>query len=223
MSGKVLLLYGSPKGEKGASANIAHHVIEGMRERGAEITPIGIYRSLDQQEAFDRLVKAFDEADSVVLSFPLYIDTLHAGVCEALTRLYRGKEGISQKRRKLLAICNCGFPESRQCRSALRSCQLFAERMGMEFWGGVAIGNGGMLGGGPSHDGRINVKQTEALHALGKGLNDGGAIPAVAVELLGRSPVPPRMYTFFANMGWNATARKNGVRRKMKARPYQRS
>lgn len=223
MSGKVLLLHGSPKGEKGASANIAHYVIDGMSERGGDVTSIGIYRSLDKQETFDRLVRAFDEADSVVLAFPLYIDTLPAGVCEALTRLYRGKERMSEKRRKLLAICNCGFPESRQCRSALRSCQFFAERMGMEFWGSVAIGQGGMMGGGTSHEGRISVKQMEALRAIGSGLIEGGTIPADAVELLGRPAIPPRMYTFFANMGWNAAARKNGVRRRIKAKPYQRN
>lgn len=222
MSGKVLVLYGSPKGERGASANIAGHVIEGIRGGGADVSSLSIYRSLDQEEAFERLVKAYDEAESVVLAFPLYIDTLPAGVTEALARLLPRREGMTRRRRQLLVICNCGFPESQHCRYALRSCQLFAERMGMEFWGGVAIGQGGMLGGGNGEQARANRRQVEALRSMGSRLAGGKAIPAEAVELLARPAIPSRMYTLFGNMGWNKLARKNGVRGQMRARPYQR-
>lgn len=222
MSRKVLVLYGSPKGERGASANIVGHVLEGIQQRGRVITSLSIYKSIDQQDAVDRLVRAFDDADDVVLTFPLYIDTLPAGVSEALTGLFQSKERISEKLRRFLAICNCGFPESHQCQFALRSCQLFAERMGMEFWGGVAIGQGGMLGGGTSQVGRVGKKQMDALRSIGSALADGTALPGDAVDLLARPNVPPRMFTFFGNRGWNAAAKKNGVRQNVKARPYLR-
>ena len=89
------------------------------------------------------MLAAVAAADLVVLSFPLYIDSLPAPVIRALELIADDRAGQAPRgdlpqesdRRGLVAICQCGFPEAQQDQVALEICANFARTVGFE-WAG---------------------------------------------------------------------------------------
>lgn len=145
----ALVLVGSPKGRNSSSFLLASKMAEGMRKHGAAVREELVHAGLRSEEATLRLLDAVDAADLLVFSFPLYVDSLPSPLTRLVERIAVRRAGAAGKGSTRLAVMvQCGFPESRQCDTAIGICRLFAERTGMHWSGALAMGMGGSLGQG---------------------------------------------------------------------------
>jgi hypothetical protein len=123
--------------------------------------------------------------------------------------------------RRFAALINCGFPEARQCDTAIAICRCFAREAGMEWAGGLALGGGESIGGRPLKEaGGVAKNARKALDLAAEALSEGRQVPGEAVSLMARPTVPAWMYTVIGDIGWRLKARRRGTGTRMKDRPY---
>jgi hypothetical protein len=213
----ALVLLGSPKGGNGSSANLGNYLGEKLRAGGVTVETVSACGAAGDRSA---LAAKFQNADLVVVSFPVYWDTLPSGLTEAFLALLDAGSKPDDRKRFLAAVCNCGFPDSSNCLGALKAVELFGRRMGMDFLGGVAIGMGGVLGQGKLEDIGLFRKNLPRLDKVAARLSKGEKLPADVIEALGRPIAPAFLYMMLGNMNFNKLAKKNGARKRMDARPY---
>jgi multimeric flavodoxin WrbA len=222
---KALIVNGSPRGEKATSHILGTLLGEGLRGHGVEVRDAWALGALNDDARTAELLDAFDAADLVVLSFPLYVDSLPAPLTQVL-ELYAqrvaGRGGTRERAvPRLAAIVQCGFPEAAQCDTSLAICRNFARAAGMEWAGGMAMGGGGMLANGldkipPKSGQAVRSAIAEAVDALAW----GEAVPESCVERL-RAPIfYKRLYIMIANVGWHVQARQNKAARSPSFRAY---
>lgn len=218
---RVLLLVGSPKAAgESASEALGAYVIEKMDQRGWNSETIFIRTSLQSEEGRDDLVRSVEDADLIILSFPLYVDSLSAPVIEVMELI---AERRTDKKIRFVAISNSGFPEAQHNNVALAICRRFAKAAGMEWVGGLALGMGGALSGKPLEDqGGMVRSVVKSLNLAVEALANDESIPDEAIGLMAKPLIPAWMYTTIGNIGWRRQAKRYGTRKKLHDRPYQR-
>jgi hypothetical protein len=218
----VSILVGSPKGRKSASFLLGSRLAEGLQKRGAAVREDFVQDGLRSEEGTVRLLEDVDSSDLVVFAFPLYVDSLPA----PLTRLL---ELVAERRTRfasegapprIAVLVQCGFPEARQCDTAVGICRLFAERTGMRWAGALAMGMGGSVGEGFEKLPGGGKDLLKALDMASESLANGGGIPLEATALFARPLMPRWMYTLFGNLGWRIRLRRDNARRPLAYRPY---
>jgi multimeric flavodoxin WrbA len=219
---RAVLLVGSPRTRKSTSASLGGYLFEQLNLRGIETETIQLYTSLNSPERMKAMFEAIDNADLVVLAFPLYVDNLPGPVISALERiaLHRAQKPTSPR---FAAIANCGFPGAHHNDTALAICAEFARPAGFEWLGSLALGMGeGLVHGAPLNqlDGRAApIKKSLALAA--EALAEGQPIPEGARNLLARPVIPASLYKLFGSWGWKQQAKRYGAQHHLQARPYQ--
>ena len=129
---RVLLLVGSPKGSGSTSEALGTYLLEQLEGQGGGTEVAHIVPFLRSEEGRNKLLHSVAGADLLILASPLYADSLPSGV----TRLF---EIIGAERKEkpgfsgtgFVAVINCGFPEARQCDTAIAICRCFAKETGM--------------------------------------------------------------------------------------------
>jgi hypothetical protein len=88
-------------------------------------------------ESSAALLRAVDEADFVIVSFPLYVDQLPAPLSAALERIADDRRlRPARKSSRLMAVDQRGFPESLQNLPAVEIMRRFAKETGFSWAGG---------------------------------------------------------------------------------------
>jgi NAD(P)H-dependent FMN reductase len=217
----ALLLIGSPKGRKSASFTLGSKLAEELRGRGAKARDWFVHLELRSEEGTRRVLDAVDASDLVVLSFPLYVDSLPAPLTRLLELIAeRRTRAASSGTPRLAVIVQCGFPESHQCDAAVGICRLFAARTGMRWAGALAMGMGGSIGDDFRKMPGGGKTVLEALRMAAESLAIGGDIPVEATKLFARPLMPRWLYTLVGNLGWRIQLRKNKAQRPLSYRPY---
>ena len=158
----------------------------------------------------------------LILATPLYADSLPSGVTRLLEIVAaKGDRRPDHGGRRFAALINCGFPEARQCDTAIAICRCFAREAGMEWAGGLALGGGESIGGRPLKEaGGVAKNARKALDLAAEALSEGRQVPGEAVSLMARPTIPAWMYTVIGDIGWRLKARRRGTGTRMKDRPY---
>jgi multimeric flavodoxin WrbA len=220
---RAVLLVGSPRTKKSTSASLGGYLFEQLKARGIETQTIQIYTTINSQERMQAMYGAVDDADLVVLAFPLYVDSLPAPVIAALEKITAHRKDKNTTPIRFSAIANCGFPGSNHNDTALAIAAEFARQNRLTWMGGLALGAGeGIVHGIPLNelDGRaIPIKQSLELAA--EALANGEPIPQAACDLLAKPIIPNWMYTFMGKFGWEQQAKGYGVKRIIKQQPYR--
>jgi multimeric flavodoxin WrbA len=221
----ALLLVGSPRGHESVSVSITTHLSALLAERGLSVGTERIHAQLKVDPALARLSRSLEAADLVVLSTPLYVDSLPAPVTEAFEILAeRRAQGGSSRRPRFLAIINCGFPEAVHTDTGLAICRLFAEQAGLDWIGGLGVGGGGMLAGRPLPE--LGGRARPLIRALALTANavaQGRIVPEEAQRLVRTQPIPAWMYRLLADWSFRQEARKHDTHRRLRERPYSAS
>jgi len=193
-------------------------------------------QSLRSDEATETLHAAVAAADLVVLSFPLYIDSLPAPVIRALELIAgrqagvpaaagaageaataaaeAGAAGVAGEKPAFVAICQCGFPEAAHNEVALEICAHFARAAGFEWAGGLGMGAGGMVAEQPLSRIRGRVRSVvRALDLSAAELAAGRSVPAEAVRLMAKPAVPAFAYAT-SPIGAGAASRGSAATRR---------
>jgi NAD(P)H-dependent FMN reductase len=220
---RALLLVGSARTPQSTSESLGSYLLKRLGEHGYEGETVLLHRALAKEEARGDLLEKVDRADMVVLAFPLYVDSLPATVVSTLELIqgHRARQTAGRHQR-LLAIVNCGFPESYHNDTAAAICRKFAEETGFEWAGALLLGGGGMIAGRELEEaGGVARLIIEALDAAALAIAAGQAVPAKAIEVMAKQPIPAWAYRAMGWLGWRLQARQNGVLRQLYARPYE--
>jgi hypothetical protein len=149
------------------------------------------------------------------------VDHLPAPVIRLLEEMAcRNKEEKTRKEQRMLAIINCGFPETIQNRPASDIMKQFALQMNITWLGSLELGMGGFIGGRPLHKAGGPAKPLIGkLAAIVPYLENGDALPEQIIRNFGKPLMPRWLYTTVGNFSWKRMTRKNRV--DPYARPYK--
>lgn len=219
---EALLLIGSPKGEKSTSASLGNYLISKLEEFEIPSETLFIHRLVNREEKIQSLFEMINRVDLIILTFPLYVDSLPAPVIKAMELIKEERDRVKPKKSKnFIAISNNGFPEGFQNMTALHICRIFAEDCGFIWKGGLALGQGGSIGGIPLLErGGMVRNVVKGLDITAQALADDKEIPQEAIDLFSKKFIPNFFYNIFANLGWSLQARKYGNKKKIKDKPY---
>jgi hypothetical protein len=227
----ALLLVGSPRGSKSISEYLGIYLVGKLREKGIETEKVHLYSSMKSDEEQKHLFSSIDRSDILILTFPLYVDSLPALVTKVLEMISGHRESIENPRRhQFVAIANNGFPEAHQNDTAIAICHRFARETGMEWAGSLSVGGGEgigfivrLFGGRPMEKlGFFSKKERNALDLITEFLTASGNNSEEVTGLRTNRPMPSWMYVIGGTVfDWRYRAWKNKVWNRLYDRPYQ--
>lgn len=135
----ILIISTSPR--KKFSTSIYYSNLVRMFLRGQTVDVI----NLKTQKDFNEVVEKLENIDVVVFATPVYVDSIPSTTLDYLSKL----EMVIRKNDysfKVYTITNCGFYEGNQCELATNTYELWCEKSGVDFFGGIGIGAGVMIG-----------------------------------------------------------------------------
>lgn len=212
---RVVLLVGSPKGLKaGSSVRLGRAITDGLEEAGWHCDAFHLHAAVRTEDAMSELLASMDASDLVVLSTPLYVDSLPAPVIRALVGIAAHRAGTDGGDvPRFLSIVNCGFVEPWQNAGAQRMLQQFCSQARFESVGPLSLGATGTM----------NRKVRKAFELVVKALREDILVPESVYELMKGRVIPRSLYILGGNMMWKRQAKANGVRDQLKAQPYKRT
>ena len=229
-SGKALLLNGSPKPGASTSESLLTYLGEELEQLCVSTRALKLTRAVRSEEHTAELLASIDGSDLVVLSFPLYWDSLPGHVVRACELIARHRAASPAgaapdrvapvgARPALAAIVQGGFPEVEQNAVALDICRNFAGAADLEWAGGLALGGGGMIDGAPLRTlgGRVKTAM-QALDQTAAAFAAGRPVPDEAVRLMAKNP-PAIVIRFGANSHFRSQHKKKG-KAPLDARPF---
>ena len=221
----LLLLNGSPRGERSNSMKMLSRVGEGWVRGGGKAPEI---LHLASRPGFDRAVDAFSQADVVLLGMPLYTDSMPALVkayIEALApRVAAAQSGSANP--TLAFVVQSGFPEALHSRPLERYLEKLARSLGSPYAGTIVRGMGESLQSMPD---KANKKLWACLQTLGEQLAREGRFGETELKAVAGTE---RFSGFTAALlsvavklpivqfYWNSQLKKNGAWERRFDAPY---
>ncbi len=218
----ALLLVGSPKPQRSASRSFGEAVLSRLEGLGATTRLQRVTPAFRSAGALSGLLEEIAWADLVVLSFPLYVDTLPAPVTRLLETWADAAAADTRSvlvPKRLAVLTQCGFPETHHCAIAVAVCQSFCRDTGVEWAGSLAFGTGGALEGRRIEHSPL-ARAIPAFDQAAAALVTGHPIPKEAQDMVARRLSPSWVYTWFGGLAWWYVARKRGGREPLRLRRY---
>ena len=222
----VLLLNGSPKCESSNSRQIGKFLVEKLEAKGPTSEEAFTARLTKTADGIEKLCSLVDNADVVVFTTPLYVDSLPSFTIKAMELIADHRKANPQPRSPLLVpVINCGFPEKEHMDIALRIIRNFSEEANLRWGGAVAVAMGGALNGEPLNEKRGMTRNlAKGLSLAADAVAEGKPLPREAEELVSKPFLPlfmaKSMLQVFGKRMWNGQAKENGAKPDMYARPY---
>ena len=94
---KALLIVGSPKQEKSSSHAFGKYLLDKLKAQGMEVDEAYTYRAVKSEEGMKEALAKLDQADLVILGFPLYVDSIPSRTIQFLEGRQRASEGTRRK------------------------------------------------------------------------------------------------------------------------------
>jgi hypothetical protein len=163
-----------------------------------------IHRLVNREQKIRELFEIIDNADLIILSFPLYVDSLPAPVIKAMELIKEERDKIGRKNTKsFIAICNNGFPEASQNMVALEICRIFSKECGFAWKGGISIGGGAVVINGKPIEKRGGRARhiINGLDITANALKNNEELPQEAIDSILGKPVSPILYLTLVNLG----------------------
>jgi multimeric flavodoxin WrbA len=223
----VLLLIGSPRGERSNSHAIGKFLVDKLEEKGLVSEEAFVTHLVNSREGTEKLLKSVDNADIIVLATPLYVDSLPSPTIKAMELIHEHQKAMfPTKSQMLVAIINSGFPEKEQMDIALKIIRNFTQASNFKWGGGIRVGWGMALNSEPLNGKKgMTRKLTAGLSLAAVNLSEGQPMSEKAEELASTLFFPlfvaKSMSRLFGNRGWNKLAKENNANAKMYDRPYE--
>ncbi len=210
----ALMIVGSPKSGNSVSEKIGNYVFDRLKGKGFACQTLTASKTNRQE-----LVEKAKNADMILIAFPLYIDSLPAPLIKALEIISNSATGM----KKIAVICNSGFPEPKQCLTALDIVKTFAKESGSSWIGGIAVGGGASLASRKpkklEDHGGMARKLIKSLDLLTKAIVEDK--PFETHLLTAAQPLPAWVYGLLGNAGWKGAAKRRGLqKRDLYAKPF---
>ena len=224
MSGqsRALLLIGSGKPVHSNSESLGGYLLAGLARHGFKTRTLKVPHTLRGQGGLTTIIEEVRQATLVLLSTPLYWDSLPAAIIEAMEAVDEDRRGHPpEDLQRLVVIINSGFPEARQSDTALAICRRFAKETGFEWAGGLAMGAGGAAGERPLNQVGRRVRHAVcALDLTAEALARGEKVPEAAVALMAKPILPAWAFILYGRWLWPRWARRFGAQKRLRDKPY---
>ncbi len=219
----VLLLVGSVRRPRSTSESLGTYLVERLGERGFEAETLLLHRALKSDKSRAELLTATDRADLLVIAFPLYVDSLPFLVIQAMELVAQHRRvRAGGQRQRLMVIINCGFPEAQHNDAAQGICQQFAREAGFEWAGGLSMGGGSAINGQALSEVQGMARNViKALDLSAEALAAGKSVPPEALGTMSKPIIPSWAYILMGGWGWKRQAKKHGVNKQLRDRPYR--
>jgi NAD(P)H-dependent FMN reductase len=209
----VLMIVGSPKQNHSTSEKIGDYLCRLLSSKGHQTDRINATIATLSDDGQNTLELKSKRADLILFAFPLYVDSLPApltNVCQILSK------SIAGSGKKIVAICNSGFPEPIHNNMALDILKNFSRQTGLVWIGGVSVGSGAALASKKpmklEEHGGMTMKLQRTLELLAS-IIDNGLTCQQNLETVAQ-PLPAWLYCMMGNFGWNSAAKRRGLTRK---------
>lgn len=223
---KIALINGSPRGKQQSTSGFLLNALKeylGREKCGGNQESTGSQKVLGKPEYIEAVwnqkpdkkysYEQFLACDVIILSFPLYVDSVPSHVLSHLIAMesYAHETKLSANC-TVYAMVNNGFYDAKQNHLALDVIKNWCSHMSFTFGQGIGFGGGGMLSGLPGVPNDQGPKKNigEALKRL--------AIAIPKKECKENEFILPNFpaigYKLAAQHGWRAAVRKNGMRPK---------
>jgi len=219
---RLTVFNGSPRGKSSSTEILLEHFISGFMTTEGNTYELAYLNRVKDRENF---IKLFQEAEQVLLAFPLYTDTMPAMVktfIESLEPLC-GRQGNPS----IGFIVQSGFPEAIHSRYVERYLEKLALRLGCRYIGTI-------IKGGCEGVWRRPAKKTKklfgAFYQLGQIYGETGRFDERLIHKLAQPESFPKLIVpllkllltkiGLANSYWNPMLKKNNAFEKRFAKPY---
>lgn len=218
---KIVVLNGSPKGRGGSSGSIGDYILSKIPQEGISKETFHVGKSIRKEEKWDNLTQSVKNADTIILTFPLYWDSLPSHLIKGLEKLYSQKDELG-KAQNFYTIVNNGFPEPWHNEIAIEICKCFAKKMNYKWQGALNIGGGAAVDGKPlENTGGMTLKLRETLEMAARAVASSKPIPKEVKDRLSKPLYPPWINILFGGIGWRHQARKKGAKTSLRSKPYK--
>jgi multimeric flavodoxin WrbA len=163
MNSNILVIVGSPNGKKGNSESLADCLISKLESKHLTSNKILLRKEIDKP---DGLLELINDSDMMILSLPVYGNSVPGLVLEFFEIIYANKSNFINKSRKMFVISNSGFAEPIANKSTISHCELFAAEMGFEWMGGIPVSPGTLIDGKKLEDTGSTYKKVIKLFDL---------------------------------------------------------
>lgn len=203
---EILILCGSPRFGKGPGECTSLYLIQQLKARlepGFQVRT----EAANPARNLDELAQALPAARRLILAFPLYDDSIPAGLLETLAGLERrlsGRPGLGEI--PVYGLVNCGFFEAAHNELAVEMLEIWRKRLGFRPGRILAVGGGEMVRQAPMGPGPL-ASLSKNLDALARDVQSGAAGPT----LWAQPNFPRPLYRLAGNLGFRQQARKNGL------------
>ncbi|MCK4567020.1 MAG: NAD(P)H-dependent oxidoreductase [Candidatus Thorarchaeota archaeon] len=217
-----LLLSGSSRGKTSTSYSLLEYLKTQLESLGKSCELSIAHKIMRKGTDFENFSNLIDSADYLIVTMPLYVDSLPSHVIETFTRLLKTRGNNSFKGTpKFLAIVNSGFPEQHQNLLALQICQQFAQEANLDWIGGIPFGGGALIGGSPLDSSGGRGKQARfAMEILAKALSEDKEVPEECISRINKLMIPKRIYMMMGNFRWRKQSGSNKVRDRLNDQPF---
>lgn len=214
---KLSVINGSPRSKNSNSRKILNWITQGLTK-----TEVGEVEYISFIKKQDEIINRCAEADSLLFSFPLYVDSMPAQQMLFFEKLEENKDKFIGK--SVSYIIHSGFPEMIQSESLKEYLEYFStEVMGMNLLGVAIIGGSEALQVAPDS---MFSKQIKELDSVIEAIDYDKKFPDDLNTRLNKvyklSPLQQFLYTLnpFKHFYWNYRASKHKFKVNLKARPY---
>lgn len=214
---KLTVFNGSPRGKGSNTKVLLEHFINGFMTTDENAYELAY---LNRVKDRDNFMKLFQEAEQVLLAFPLYNYAMPAMVKTFIESLepFCGREGNPD----IGFVVQSGLPEAIHSCDLERYLEKLAERLGCRYKGTVIKGGVEGIQGQPS---LMTRKLFKSFYELGKTFGKTGEFNKQIVLKLAQ---PERLtkFQFWVfkflghNLYWNPMLKKNNAFEKRFAKPY---
>ena len=134
---KIGIINGSPRGKKSNSEILIKYLCSLLKEH--QINKYYLFSSKIHSE----IKSEIHNADVLIFSFPLYIDSIPSSLLDILLKFE--EEKIINSKTKIYCIVNNGFFEGKQNQLAILQMKNWCQKTGAEWGQGIGIGAGEIL------------------------------------------------------------------------------
>jgi hypothetical protein len=217
----IILMNGNPRAGKTTTGSILDHLDRCLRDRSIEPIRTGLRAIKKDPDEASRLLEGLQAGATLVVAFPIFLDTPPAQLLEFMARVADARQG-EEPAGRLIAIVGSGYPEPIQRRHAREACALFAEEAGLAWGGAIDFGGTPVLGGKPLEElGWMTRHMRRALEGLAADLIEGGDVSASTEGAARRHklPFPAFMAPWLMNVVMRKRYREASIE-DPRARPY---
>ena len=212
---------GSPRGSKGNSVILLNKFLEGFQENDEKIE----INHLISKGKMREFVGKFQNAENIIIVFPLYADSMPGIVMEFFENLENMK--LYPEKQKIGFIIHCGFPDAIHLKSIEKYLEKLSRRLGIDYIGTIVKPGSEGLRVTPE---KINKKLYRNINALGRKFRQTGEFDKILLQKIkAKEKFHPAMISLLKllnkaglfNIWWNKQLKNNNAFADRFAKPFE--